>query len=366
MAAESRLQSAAVAGGAALTEIDVPAAAEPPGNGRAYLPELEKALRESATSFEFFQAVRTLERLHPDRMPPGRFADPQREYVRFTVNPSIAFPPQEIHSLELRDDAPARMSVNFFGLTGPLGVLPHHYTLLVAERRRARDHAPGDFFDLFHHRLISLFYRAWEKNRFTVGFEEQRDDRVTNHLLDLIGQTLDMKRGEGSAREALPFYVGLLGPQPRGAIALQQLLEDMFDVAVEVVQFIGGWYPLARRDQCSLGEDPSPSAQLGFGAVAGDEVWDQQTRVRLRVGPMSAARYKEFLPNGSAHEKLRWLVRYFSRDSFDFELQLVLDRQDVRGFKLGDDDALQPLGWSSWIKTAPGFARDADDTVVRL
>jgi type VI secretion system protein ImpH len=346
---------------------DVPSAT--PGsseNGRVYLWELEKLLRDSATSFEFFQAVRTLERLYPDRIPPGRFVDPEREFVRFTVNPSIAFPPQEIHSLELKNDAPARMSVNFFGLTGPLGVLPHHYTLLIAERRRARDHGPAEFFDIFHHRLISLFYRAWEKNRFTVGFEEQRDDRVTNHLLDLIGQTRDVKRGEGSAREALPFYVGLLGPQPRGAIALQQLLEDMFDVPVAVEQFIGGWYPLAVRDQCALGEDPSPSAQLGFGAVAGDEVWDQQTRVRLRIGPMSAERYYQFLPDGSAHAKLRWLVRYFSRDSFDFELQLVLNREEVRGFVLGDDDAAQPLGWSSWIRTSPTFARDADDTLVRL
>ena len=363
MGAEGRVQSTGL-------DPDASGADAQPSSGvigpRPNLALVAAALRKSPTGFDFFQAVRTLERLRPDRAAPGHFADPNQEVVRFTVNPSISFPPSEIHSLDMLDDEPARMSVNFFGLTGPLGVLPHHYTLFLAERKRARDHAATDFFDMFHHRMISFFYRAWAKNHFTIGYESPGHDHFSDHLLDLIGEGLDTVGTPEDAREALPFYVGLLGPQARGAVALEQLLEDMFDIPVEVEQFIGGWYPLTVRDQCMLGEDDSPSAQLGLGAVAGDEVWDQQTRVRLRLGPMSKEQYDDFLPTGSAHAKLRWLVKYFSRDAFDFELQLILRREEVRGFRLGDDeDEAQPLGWSSWIKTGT-FARDADDAVVRL
>lgn len=350
MASKSGLQGSAVAGGARPN----------------HLAALEADLRDQPTGYGFFEAVRALERLNPDRVGPGQFVDPDREVVRFSVNPAIAFPPQEIHSLDMSEGEPAKMSVNFFGLTGPQGVLPHDYSLLIAERQRARDTAPGAFFDLFHHRMLSLFYRAWERNRFTVSYEKGRDDRLSEHLLDLIGQGMDTERRRVAARETLPFYAGLLGPQQRSAVALKQLLEDMFDVPVEVEQFVGGWYPLASYDQCELGQDDAASGQLGYGAVAGDEVWDQQTRVRLRLGPMSTDRYNDFLPTGSAHALLCWVVRFFSRDAFDFEAQLVLARTEVSGLVLGEDEAaVQPLGWTTWIRTQE-FTRDADDTIVRL
>lgn len=356
MASESRVEGAAVAAAATAGR------AGPPRE----LAGLEAALRRSPTAFDFFQAVRTLERLRPGRAAIGEFVDPAAEVVRFTVNPSISFPPAEIHALELPESGPARMSVNFFGLTGPLGVLPYQYTLLLAERLRARDTAPAAFFDLFHHRIISLFYRAWEKNRFTVCYEKQRADRVSEHLLDLIGEPQPAAEGAVRSREALLFYAGLLGPEPRGAIALEQLLEDMFDTQVEVQQFVGGWFPLGGADQCALGAEDDASSQLGLGAVAGDEVWDQQARVRIRIGPLDARRYTGFLPGGEAHARLRELVRFFSRDAFDFEVQLVLARDDVPPCVLGDDaHAPQPLGWSTWMRTEP-FTRDADETVLTL
>lgn len=320
------------------------------------------------TAFGFFQAVRALERLHPGRSDVGRFVDPASEVVRFSVNPSIAFPPAEIHALDVPNDGPAKMSVNFIGLTGAQGVLPHQYTLLVAERLRARDGALAAFLDMFHHRIISLFYRAWVKNRVTVAYEKQVDDRLSAYLMDLIGEGVNAERhGMTPLHRMLLFHVGLLGPQSRSAIALEQLLEDIFDLPVEVEQFVGGWYPLAPRDQCALGDETDISTQLGLGVVAGDEVWDQQTRVRIRLGPLSSQQYQDFLPTGSAHELLRWLVRFFSRDAFDFEVQLILKRADVAGCVLGDETtaAPQPLGWCTWIRTQE-FSHDPDDTVLRL
>ena len=353
---------------AAASEVRPPtdAPVAPGGGGAAATTPLQAALRSEATSFEFFEAVRHIERLFPGSTPLGRSLDPAGEPVRFSAHPSISFPPSDIRSLDLDGEGPARMSVNFMGVTGPAGVLPYHYTLQVMERASARDTALRDFLDLFHHRLISLFYRAWEKHRFAATYEKG-EDRLRGHLLDLVGMGLEQQQAAlPFPADTLVYYAGLFVGRGGNAAALQQLLEDFFDAQVEVVQFVGDWFPVSRRDQCELGDEDTIASQLGLGSIAGDEVWDEQCKVRVRVGPLTSSRYRQFLPGGSAHELLRQLVRFFSRDELDFELQLVLARDDVPALVLGaEDDAGQPLGWSTWIRSAPR-SRDADETLLAL
>jgi type VI secretion system protein ImpH len=330
---------------------------------------LERLLREAPTSFAFFQAVRLLERLHPDRAPVGQFGDPADEVVRFGAHPSIAFPASEIQRLDLDADAsaPARMTVNFMGLTGPQGVLPLHYTLLAGERTHARDTALRDFFDLFNHRFISLFYRAWEKYRFMVAHERDRDDPLLRHLKDLVGVgTEELQHRLSIPDEALVYYAGLLALPSRPAVALEALLEDYFGVPAQVEQFVGGWYPLDTETQCELGDEQSSSSQLGLGAVAGDEIWDQQARVRIRLGPLARSQYDQFLPGGSALDALRALAAFFGGNQFDVEVQLVLARDEVPPCILGaDDDRAAPLGWGTWLRTVP-LQHDPDETILTL
>jgi len=103
-----------------------------------------------------------------------------------------------------------------------------------------------------------------------------------------------------------------------------------------------------------------------MGAVAGDEIWDQQARVRIRIGPLPRDQFDRFLPTGPAAEELRGLVRFFGHDQYDFEVQLVLQGDEVPGCTLGADAPIdQPLGWSTWIRSA-AFRRDADETVLKL
>jgi type VI secretion system protein ImpH len=370
MAAESRLEGAGLTGDDEPVEtIDLDAATPAPpalagaAAARALYSEIERLLRDDPHSFGFFQAVRQLERLHPHKARVGGFGDPAAEVVRFGVPPSLAFPASEIQELELDEDGPSRMRVNFLGLTGPQGVLPHVYTLLVQERMRQRDSALRDFLDLFHHRLLSLFYQAWRKYRFTVASEDGGPDVLHDRLLDLIGLGTEETRGRMPMRdEALAYRAGLLIAQPRSASALEQLIEDYFDVPAEVEQFIGGWYPLTDTDRCAVGEENDP-ARLG-GAVVGEDVWDVQARIRIRLGPLDRARYDGFLPGGRGHRELAALLRFFTHARFETELQLILEAADIPAVRLGDDTGLS-LGWSTWIRSAPRL-RHGDETILLL
>ncbi len=315
--------------------------------------------------FEFFQAVRLLMRMAPRRQVVGRFTNPADEVVRFGVNPGVMFPASQIQELERPRRGPARMRVNFMGLTGPSGVLPLMYSQTVLDRMRARDHALRDFYDLFNHRMISLFYQAWEKYRFPIPYERGELDPFSHHLLALLGlATPGLQDRQDVPDDSLLFYSGLLALHARSAQALKQVLSDYFDVPVEIEQFVGAWYPVEVESQCSLGDGLKYSERLGYGAVVGDEVWDQQSRVRIQLGPLTLERYMEFLPGREAYRHLRALAEFYAGEEYDVEIQLILKRAEVPVCELPGDGG-QQLGWTSWVKTAD-FRRDPGDTILEL
>jgi type VI secretion system protein ImpH len=333
---------------------------------------LERELRNDIWTFDFFQAVRLLERLRPDRGSVGTFTHPSREVVRFGANTSIAFPASRIQEMQWSDSSAPFMVVNFMGLTGPMGVLPLYYSELLRQRIRDKDRTLQSFFDLFNHRMISLFYQAWEKYRFQVAYERGERDRFSHHLLDLIGLgTRGLADRQAVNDDSLIFYCGLLSQHPRSVSALRNMLIDYFDVPVEIEQFVGAWYALDPDNQCRFDVGDSFSEQLGVGAVAGDEIWDQQSGLRVTLGPLSLNEYLDFLPQGSAYAPLQALTKFFVGNHLEIEIQLVLKREEVPACELDDipaeaGDKIRPqLGWVTWAKSAP-MGRDPGDTILRI
>jgi len=324
-------------------------------------------LHDDAPSFEFFQAVALLQRMMSDRRPVGHFYSPEDEAVRFHVNPRMGFPASEVQELQLHNDAAADMMVNFMGLTGPQGVLPYVYSELILERLRAKDRSLASFLDIFNHRAISLFYRAWQRTRFPVNYAAGELDFFSHYLRDILGiGTAGLAERQRVEDEALMHYIALFAMQSRSAVALEQVLTDYFEVAVEIEQFTGAWYTLDESTQCAMNERDTMSTQVGLGAVVGDAVWDRGGRVRIRIGPIGLQRCDDFLPGGSAHGALRAITGFFANGCVDFEAQLVLDRKEVPAVEL-DLNAKHParLGWVSWAKTAP-MNVDPDDTILAL
>jgi type VI secretion system protein ImpH len=331
------------------------------------LSEVEELLRSEPYRFEFFQAIRLLERMAPDRKPLGRFTNPSDEVARLGAYPSLSFPASEIQSIDWPEGKPPSLAVNFMGVTGPQGPLPHFYTTVILARLRSGDRTLRDFLDLFHHRMLSFFYQAWEKYRFAVSYERGERDRFSHHLLDLIGLgTLGLQERLAVPDDAFLFFAGILGQRPHSAHALELLLNDYFEVPFEVIQLVGSWFRLDDTTECCIGERSTPSEQLGLGAVVGDEVWNQQASARIRIGPLDLENYLDFLPNGSAYEPLRALLRFWTNEEIDFEVQLILEREEVPRCELGGEgDGAPQLGWVTWMKSKP-MQRHPEETIFNV
>ena len=97
---------------------------------------------------------------------------------------------------------------------------------------------------------------------------------------------------------------------------------------------------------------------LGLNVVAGERVWDVQSKFRVRMGPLNALHFTHFLPDRTptkarkAFFLLSHLVRLYAGPEFDFEVQLVLLAKDVPECQLVDSGGIGPrLGWNTWIRT---------------
>ena len=174
-----------------------------------------------------------------------------------------------------------------------MGVLPYTYSELILERSRAKDHTLAEFLDIFNHRAVSLFYRAWQKPRFPVTYSSGTHDHFTHYLLDLIGLgTEGLRDRQEIEDEALLHYTALLGMQARSATALEQIIQDYFEVPVEVQQFTGGWYGLDTPTQCAMNDEESASCQIGVRRSGG----------RRGVGPAGARAH----PSRAAQHGTLW------------------------------------------------------------
>jgi type VI secretion system protein ImpH len=361
----------------------------PPGFG-----SLEDRLYDAPWEFDFYQAVRLLQWLRPDHEPVGRDASPRDEVVWFRAHQALGFPPSSLIHINRADQAgPPRLWENFLGLTGPSGVLPLHYTeLLLDQHDRPFEESSSirAFFDLFNHRLVSLFYRAWEKYRLIPPFERLEfldrlePDPYTVALLSLIGlglpalrHRLEVREGASGGGSAGPragiddlsliHFGGLISNRKPNASSLEVLIRAYFRVEAAVIPFVGQWLAIEPSQQTRLPASGQNNV-LGGPSSIGARTYDLQSKFRVRLGPLTYEQFLRFLPEpppGSPQQGLALLfrlVRFYAGMELDCDVELVLRASEVpQGRLAGRDGPGSRLGWNSWvIGRTPGLgAADA-------
>jgi type VI secretion system protein ImpH len=290
----------------------------------------------------------------------------------------LAFPPNTISKFEparVVGDAqvPPRLSVCFMGLLGPHGPLPLHLTEYAHERElHVKDKTFARFLDVFHHRLVSLFYRAWMVSQMPASFdrsmaaaginqstlppEDRQDaliedqDRYATYIGALFGLGMESLRLRDSVPDLSKLYfAGRMAAGSPGPEGLRAILSDFFGVPVAIDEFAGHWLDLPNDCYCRLGGsagiDGAASSLGAGGAVAGKRVWDCQGKFRLKIGPMGLDKYQSLLPGTVSAKRLESWIRNFVGDEFAWEAVLILKKDEVPKTKLG---AGSRLGWTTW------------------
>ena len=345
---------------------------------RRFEPAVIERLFAQPQRFQYFQAVRLLElwfKRH-GRIGAGAVA----RHLRFENSTRLSFPASELEAM--RADPPEaapgraapdaegmprlqyiRITPAFMGLLGGSGALPAHYTERIAGQvLHEKDDSARAFLDTFSNRSLALFYEAWRKYRLELKYQIEGRDGFLPLLLSLAGlgpQALRQRFVDDSHGELLDESIGYFGTsirhKPASAVQIARVLSEYFGEQVKAEQFVGRWYDVPEEQQSRLGFG---AALLGAGAMAGTRVWQRDLCMRIVVGPLRRARFDAFLPGGKAARALASMLSMMTGVTLEYEIQLVLHGEDVRGTAL--DEGAGRLGWDSFMVTLDGGSPDRD------
>ncbi|WP_444943359.1 type VI secretion system baseplate subunit TssG [Microbulbifer sp. ZKSA006] len=331
-------------------------------------------LRREPYSFDFFQAVRLVERaVHLagtdfSKEPIASAAPPAKEFIRFSAQSGLSFVSSDVLRLEKdtvegeelgeENSQQWHMEVGFTGLIGSQGVMPYYLTELVQRELRENNTALRDFIDMFNHRSISLFYQAWHKYQLPVNYERQRlqnstaPDKFTQALASLAGLgTSEMRYRMPIPDEALVGMGGYLSSGRCSATALSGMIKHYFDLSVRIEQFQGQWDELPNDILCRLPCVQAPKGInncLGVNAILGTHCFQAQNKFRVIIDSIPYEQFMTIAPGTKKLEALKEFIHFSAGIELDFELSVTLLTSQVAPVQLSRKADNEPLlGWNT-------------------
>ncbi|MFT2798576.1 type VI secretion system baseplate subunit TssG [Serratia sp. N21D137] len=309
--------------------------------------------------YDLFHLLRRLDSQSCGRYPLGRAPLPRFESLRIGQTPSMGFAPATLARVEKRENSAVQeISILSFGLFGPNGPLPVHMTEYARDRiHHHQDDSLSAFADLFHHRLILLFYRAWADAQPTVSLDRLDNRRFERYIASLIGmgQPGQLEKGELSPHARFT-HAGHLSRHGRDPDGLEKILCNYFKVPVTIISNIPQWMPLSQHEQAQLGTGRRVS-RLGVSAFLGVAVRDVQHKFRLKIGPLSAEAYARFLPGEKAVSELRDWIRQYLGIEYAWDVCVLIRSDEVPSAVLSSSGK---LGYSTWLGHQPTLTPRGD------
>ena len=338
---------------------------------RRFEPSVIDRLFKEPYRFEYCQSVRLLEIWFRQQGAPSQ--NVVTDVLRFKNSLSLSFPASEIESLktDTKNDASSakelmtlfkneefkhvEITPAFMGMLGVSGALPLHYTERIAEHFQVeRENGPRAFLDIFSNRALGLFYEAWRKYKLELKYEKTQKDNFLPLLLSLtgIGQASLKNRLEdqdgGVLDESMAYFAAALRHKPVSTAMMQKVIGAYFGAPMKIEQFVGAWYSLPPEQQMQLG---SEGAVLGVGAVIGERIWQRDLCMKISIGPLPASKFEAFLPGKAAAKSLEKVLTMFTGLTIEYEVQLILRKEDVKPSELSQEGSSVNLGWNSFLTT---------------
>ena len=309
------------------------------------LDALLAGLEAEPWRFHLYAALRALEAGYAGHPRFGRARRAKDDPVRFGQEPTLAFAPSTVAAFRRGGATPARFEQLLLGLFGPNGPLPLHLTEYARQRERNfNDPTFRRFADVFHHRMIELFYRAWAESQPVTHADRPAEDRFALYVGSLAGFGLDALRSRVALPDAAYLHWAALFAMPtRPAEGLERVIAGYFGVPARVEQCVGHWIHFDASMTSRLG---GANAELGTRATLGEQIWDCAGKFRVVLGPVGYASFERFLPGRESLERLVAVVRTWTSDQLWWDLQVILERDEVPATRL---DARSGLAWNTWL-----------------
>jgi type VI secretion system protein ImpH len=293
--------------------------------------------------FDFLLTMRRLERSHPGRPRIGDSATRREDYVDLGQDPYLDFPAANLSRVVAKDGR-LKICVKFLGLLGPQGALPLATTEESLSWFLRSDDAFPRFLDLFNHRFLQLFFRAWADSRPIAQHDRPEADRFVAYVGSMIGiGSPPLQNLDGVPDLAKLCFAGLIGPQTKCASRLKGFIGGLFGVKVEVDEFVGSWLEFDESDRSYLGKS---NALLGVSLSSGASIFSVQDKIRIRIFTKNMAQYVRFLPRGDLCKPLADAVFFYIGDQLDWEVELAIPAGAVEPVRLGQ---FGQIGWTSWM-----------------
>jgi type VI secretion system protein ImpH len=301
-------------------------------------------LEDEPWRFDYFAVLRHLERTAVDKPRIGESAARRDELVQLGQDPFMDFPASNIARVVQADNRPLQVFVKYLGLLGPQGALPlatteeaYHYVL-------AQDDAFPRFLDVFNHRFIQLFFRAWANSRPIVQHDRPAEDRFVAYVGSSIGIGSAPYENLDSVPDGAKLgYAGILGAQAKSASRLASAICGLFNVTAEIDEFVGSRLVIEAAEWTILGARHNA---LGDDTLLGRTVFSVQDKIRVRIFTRSLAQYVRFLPTGDLCERLADLVFFYNGEQLDWDAELAIPAGAAAPIRLG---AFGQLGWTTWM-----------------
>jgi type VI secretion system protein ImpH len=283
------------------------------------------ALRCQPWRYDFFSALRLIERAYPQAPPLGTAVFLKDDPVRFSQHVSLAFEPAMVKWLSPAQQEPTRLAVTFFGLTGPNAPMPLHLSEEALGRKiNQQDLSLGHFLDIFHHRLLTLLYRSWAQAR--------QGSCIEGYLAALAGSEKDPAERQ---------LAGEFIEQRRSEQGLRRVLLRSYGLSAEVTQLVRSWLLLETEDCARLG-----ACHFNNSAILGKRVCSGQRTFRLILQPGDFAAYQRCLPDHPQFIELIHLVRRYVGEGMQWSLSVQLPVRQRPILRLG---AGLSLGRETWL-----------------
>jgi type VI secretion system protein ImpH len=331
----------------------------------AAVTEAEKApvtflrnLEAEPWRFDYFAVLRQLERMFKEAPRIGDSAARREEIVQLGQDPFLDFPASNIARVVQGDNNPLKLFVKYLGLLGPQGALPLATTEEAYHYLLAHDEAFPRFLDIFNHRFIQLFFRAWADARPIVQHDRPDTDRFVAYIGSAIGVGSAPYHNLDSVPDSLKLaYAGLMGAQAKCASRLAGAICGIFNIRAEVEEFVGTRLVIKAAEWTILGRQYNA---LGADALLGRSVYSVQDKIRVRIFTKSLAQYIRFLPTGDLCEPLADLVFFYSGEQLEWDAELAIPSGAAEPIRIG---RFGQLGWTTWMApnwtSQEAYRRDA-------